>query len=252
MLTLKLTLVPVFLLLITLASRRWGPQIAGWIAALPVVTGPILFVIALERGADFTAGAATASLSGVAAAVSFGAAYSHCARVTAWPGALLGGLGAWLAAAAVLAMVPASLILSLVIALASLLAVPYVFPKPGPQVKGVTGGNGELLLRMAAGAALTLAVTMLAGALGAWWSGLLAVSPLLSSVLAVFSHRNQSAGFAAALLRGLAGGLYSFLVFCLVLALALPRLGIAGGFVCAIAAAIAVQAATRGRARNYR
>jgi len=60
-LALKLLLVPSFLILITLASKRWGPGVAGWLAGLPVSAGPILFIVALEQGHVFAASAAAAS-----------------------------------------------------------------------------------------------------------------------------------------------------------------------------------------------
>ena len=71
MLALKLLLVPSFLLLVTLAGKRWGPSVAGWLAGLPVVAGPIMFVLAVEHGELFTAHAATAALSAVFASVTF-------------------------------------------------------------------------------------------------------------------------------------------------------------------------------------
>ncbi|MEW5865130.1 MAG: hypothetical protein AB1773_16295, partial [Pseudomonadota bacterium] len=88
MLALKLLLVPSLLAAVTLASRRWGPRAGGWLAGLPLVTGPILFILALEHGADFAARAAVASLSAVAAAVAFGAAYSHACLRFGWAPAL--------------------------------------------------------------------------------------------------------------------------------------------------------------------
>ncbi len=41
MLALKLTLVPLFLLVVSMWGKWWGPSIAGWLAGLPVVAGPI-------------------------------------------------------------------------------------------------------------------------------------------------------------------------------------------------------------------
>lgn len=222
---------------------------AGWIAALPLVTGPILFVIALERGAVFAAHAAGASLVAIIGSVAFGAAYSHCARRGPWPLALAAGMTAWLTAAAITAALPASPVLGSAVALGGLLTARWLYPTPDAPVPASGGGHGELWMRMSAGALLTLAVTGVADSAGPRWSGILAVFPLLSSVLAVFSHRIQGAPFAAAMLRGLALGLYSFLAFCLVLTLTLAPLGIAGGFGCAIGAALLVQAATRPPAR---
>ncbi|RON08058.1 hypothetical protein BK659_17630 [Pseudomonas brassicacearum] len=49
-LLLKLSLIPGFLLLISLAGKRWGPSVAGWLSGLPVVVGPILFFLAVEQG----------------------------------------------------------------------------------------------------------------------------------------------------------------------------------------------------------
>jgi hypothetical protein len=42
-LLLKLLLVPLLIYLVTLAGRRWGPAVAGWLSAFPIVAGPILF-----------------------------------------------------------------------------------------------------------------------------------------------------------------------------------------------------------------
>lgn len=102
---------------------------------------------------------------------------------------------------------------------------------------------------MLAGALLTLAVTALSNRAGPAWSGLLAVFPLLGSVLAVSSHRAHGAGFAIALLRGMVLGRFSFVAFCLVLAYALPHWPIPLAFGTACATAMLVQWATRRLAR---
>jgi len=43
--SLEIILAPGFLLLIDIAEKRWGPAISGWLAGLPAVTGPILFLL---------------------------------------------------------------------------------------------------------------------------------------------------------------------------------------------------------------
>jgi hypothetical protein len=247
MLALKLVLVPGFLLLLSLAAKRWGPGVAGWLAGLPVVAGPILYFIALEQGHGFAATAATGALAAVCATVTFIVAYGHSAQRAPWPVALGVSLGAWLGAAFLVARAPASVGVSLALAVTALAATPHIVPKASFRSTGRAMSRRELAARMAAGAMLTLGVTVAAGALGPRWSGLLAVFPVLASVLAVFSHRAQGAMFATALLRAMAAGMYSLSAFCFVLAIALPRLGTPGAFALAIGATAVVQAATRGR-----
>jgi hypothetical protein len=250
LLTLKLLLVPAFLLLVSMAGRRWGASVAGWLAGLPVVAGPILFFVALEQGAPFAARAAAVSLSAVLASVAFSVAYSHVALRAAWAFAVTVALAAWAVGAWLLSSLPTPaswpLALPLAISLLTLLTAPRLFPAARPQRAAPAGGHGELACRMLAGAALTLAVTWLAGSVGPTWSGLLAVFPILGIVLAVFSHRSQGPAYAAALLRAMATGLYSFAAFCFVLSASLP-LGVAPSFALASAAALAVQAGTRRR-----
>ncbi len=243
MLALKLLLVPAFLLMLSLAGRRFGPQVAGWLAGLPVVAGPILFFLAMEHGAGFAAGAATLSLAAVFASVSFSLAYAHACLRSPWPLALVAGLAAWGGAACALAWRP----LPASVALATLLVAPRLFPPLQVQAATRPTGAVELVLRMLAGAALTVGVTVAAATLGPAWSGLLAVFPVLGIVLAVFSHRKQGAGFAAALLRAMATGLYAFAAFCFVLATGLPAWGTGWAFTAATLAALATQVATRRR-----
>jgi hypothetical protein len=127
----------------------------------------------------------------------------------------------------------------------ALLAAPRLLPHGMAPASVGRAPPWELWLRMGAGAALTLAVTGAAEGIGAAWSGVLSVFPVLSFVLAVFSQRLHGADFAIALLRAMATGMWSFAAFCLALALALPALGVAGGFTAALAATLAVQWLTR-------
>lgn len=244
MLTLKLVLVPAFLLLVTLAGKRWGPSVAGCVAGLPLVAGPILLFLALEHGPAFASNASSAALSAVAATLAFSAAYAHLAQRVSWWLALPLALFAWAAAAAALSWLPGGVMLSLLVSLLALISAPRLFPALRSRPATLAVSTGELGCRMLAGAALTLAVTAAANHLGAGWSGLLAVFPVLGSVLAVFSHRGHGAALAAVLLRAMASGLYAFATFCFTLSTTLPHAGIAGAFAMATAAALAVQAGT--------
>ena len=97
---------------------------------------------------------------------------------------------------------------------------------------------------MAAGIGLTLLVTATAQTLGAAWSGIAALAPLLSPVLAIFTHRRSGGAYAIALFKGLVRGLYALATFCFVLAALIVDLGIPSAFGLAIAAALCVQGIT--------
>ena len=241
MLALKLLLVPAFLAAISFAARRWGPNVAGWLAGFPSVTGPILLFLALERGAEFTARAAVGSLAAVFAAVAFGAAYAWACKRLGWFWSWVCAIGAWAAAGMLAVLAPMPPFLALIVALLTLLLAPRVFPRADTQWGSRALPATELLLRMGAGAAMVLLVTAVAEAVGAAWTGLLSVFPIMSSVLAVFSHRANGPGFAAALLRSMVGGFYAFIAYCLSVALLLEDWGVAATFVVAVGAAVLVQ-----------
>ena len=247
MLALKLLLVPAFLALITLAGKRWGPAVAGWLAGLPVLTGPILFLLALENGPGFAGAAATVSLSAVFGALAFILVYARVCAHRSPATALLSGVAIWCCAALLLRWLPLTLPLSLAIALLSLLIAPKLFPRISAPLSISPLPKWELPLRMLAGAALTLIVTALATTIGPSWTGILAVFPVMAIVLAVFSHRTSGPAFAATLLRAMIWGLYAFASFCLTLAALLPQQGVAVSFLAAIAAAIAVQLGLKSR-----
>ncbi|NUU38298.1 hypothetical protein [Pseudomonas sp. C2B4] len=244
MLILKLLVIPGFLLLISLAGKRWGPSVAGWLSGLPVVVGPILFFLAIEQGEQFAAQSALAALSAMFAMIAFCVTYAQVAQRTGWPLALTISLLVWAAAAVVLSLIPPSLAVSVIAAATALLAAPFLFPSVQPIVSGPAPKSDKLLLRMVAGALLTLAVTLLASTVGDRWSGLLAVFPVLGSVMAVFSQQTRGPAFTAALLRATATGMYSFSAFCLVLALALPNMGMSA-FALGVAVSLAMLGVTR-------
>lgn len=245
MFALKLVLVPGFVLLITLAGRRWGPSVAGWLAGLPVVAGPILFFIAHEQGNAFAAQAAVSSLAVVLGAGAYSVVYAWVAQRRRWPFALGSGLAAWATMALGLSHLPPSLPLAIGIALVTLVAVQRLFPVVRAQASVGALNRAELACRMGAGALLTVVVTFAASSLGQAWSGLLSVFPVMGIVLSVFSHRSQSAAFAALLLKGMMAGMWSFAGFCMALSLALPRVGLGEAFGLSVLVALAIQMTTR-------
>src|SRR5665647_1622298 len=87
----KLTLVPFFILALSLAGRRLGTAVSGWLVALPVVAGPIVFFIGMEQGEAFAAGAARATIAGLASLAVYSLVYSRAALRMGWVPSLLAG-----------------------------------------------------------------------------------------------------------------------------------------------------------------
>lgn len=251
-LTLKLVVTPALIGAATLAGRRWGQSIGGWLVGLPLTTGPVAFFIALDHGESFAAAAVVGSLAGAVAEVAFSLAYGWSALRCSWPTALLAGTGAYAAVAALvqgLALDAVALFALAVIALAVSLRL---MPRGAAGAVPVVAPRWDLPARMVLATTVVLVLTALAPRLGARWSGLLATYPLFAAILTAFGHRLQGPGAAIGVLRGLLFGLFSFAGFCLVLALGLVPLGIAGAFAAAIAVALLAQGVSLWRLRAPR
>ncbi|EUC17917.1 hypothetical protein [Paraburkholderia hospita] len=245
MLALKLVLVPGFLAALTMAGRVWGPWVAGWLAGLPVVAGPIVLLLALERGTAFAAQASAASIAAIAASEAFNFAYAWTSRFARWPVALVAGLVAWALVAVLLTHLPVSLAWSLAAACVAVAVSQAGLPRVEGAVPAARVGVIDLALRMLAGALLTLAVTTLSASMGAAWSGMLSVFPLLGIVLAVSAQRAHGASFVALLMRGMVIGRASFAAFFSVVALMMPTLGVLPAFACGAVVSVLVQGATK-------
>lgn len=247
-LALKLFLVPLLIAAVTLAGRRWGPAVAGWLSAFPVVSAPILYFIALQHGAAFTADAAVGTLSAVLAILAFGISYAWAATRYSWLLSLLAAFAGYALAVAALALWTPNLHIAAPAVLAALLIAPRLYPKlvsaASRTAKAKKSGN-DIYWRMGAGAMLVLLVTHFSSLLGQRLSGVFAMFPVMGSVLVLFSHRESGPAFAIALLRGMVLGYYAFSVFCIVLGLTLQSIGIAPAFLVALACALVVQALTR-------
>ncbi len=244
-LPLKLFLVPFLIYMVTLAGRRWGPAVAGWLSAFPIVAGPILLTVALEHGPAFAATAAEGTLLAVVAILVFSIAYAWASSRFGVPGSMALALLAYGAAVAALQALHPPLAACFVFVWLALLISPRLFPTVPAAAPDSRAGGSDLPWRMLAGAVLVLSVTFAASSIGARLSGFFAMFPVMSSVLVGFSHARSGRAFAVALLRGMVFGYYAFSVFCLVVALLLRTHSIGLAFGAAFACALAVQIAVK-------
>ncbi len=232
---LKLALVPALIAAVTLGGRRWGPRIGGWLNALPLVAGPVLLFLALEQGPVFAARAALATLTGLLGVAAFALAYGWAALRAPWWMSLVAGWVAFGALTVVLYALPWRPLSALTAAVAGFALARLALPRPRRPVSRVPPPAWDLPVRMAAAVALVITVTGLAGRLGPRLSGALTPFPIATAILLGFTHAQEGAAGAIAFLRGFLPGMWSFALFCFVLALALVPLGREIAFVAALA-----------------
>jgi hypothetical protein len=242
LLLLKLVLTPVFIGGASLAARRWGPAFGGWIISLPLTSGPVALFLALDRGSAFASAAAEASLAGCIAISAYGLIYARTAGRYGWPGALAAGLVGWLLAAlAIQPMLhwPVPALFALV-ALVIIAAV-KLMPARGSAAAAATWSRWDVPLRMAVATSVVIGVTAAAPTLGTGTSGLLAMLPIMGTILAVFAHRAGGASDGVAVQRGILSGLFGTAAFLAVVAGSIERIGVAGSFGIALVTVVAIQ-----------
>jgi hypothetical protein len=239
----KILLAPTFVVGASLAARRYGARIGGLVGGLPVVAGPILLVFALENGRAFAAKAAAGTLLGTVSLMVFILVYSHLSRRARWGASLLAGWCAFFAMTGALSVLSIAAATALAVAFASIALTLAALPRGvGERSSEEAPPGWDLPLRAVSALALVLALTALAGQLGASLSGLLAPFPVVASVLAVFTHAQSGEGDLLRIMRGFLMGLVAYALFCFALAVTLESLSIAAGFLLATAIALATQA----------
>jgi len=225
LLLLKLITVPLFIALIGFVGKKWGSEIAGTLGAFPVVAGPILFFLTVEQGLSFGANASIFVIYGSVSLLIFGFIYAWACQFLSYLPCLFISLIAWFLSAFVLSLCPKDLFFSTVLSVCLLFVIPYLLPKSNIQNKTLPGLK-DLPIRMIVGMLLTISITSLAHQLGAIWSGILAVFPVVTLVLVVFSHRSHGQGHVIQVFKGLSRGVYSFVAYFVIYALYIEHLGL--------------------------
>ncbi len=244
-LLLKLILTPSLLGAATLAARRWGPSVGGWLVGLPLTSGPLLFFLALDHGRAFAAATSTGSIAGAAAEAGFCLAYAAVGRRASWLPALVAGSLGYVAASVAIQpalMLPLAgelMVVGLVLGLSLRLIPASRLPHGGAEPPA-----WDLPARMIVGTAIVIVLAAAAPALGPHATGIIAAFPVYAAVLAGFTHHLEGPDQAMDVLRGLLVGLFAFSGFFAVIDLALLPFGIAAAFGAAVAAALLIQGAT--------
>ena len=244
-LALKLLLAPLILGGASLAGRRWGPAVSGWLIGLPLTSGPVIFFVAISHSETFAASTVLGTLSGGLPLVAFCLSYAWVAKRFAWPVAISASLLCYAALTVLMQnmILPLQVIFPLVV-LVILLGL-WLMPKHNQlEISDVKPGKWDLPARMLLGTSFILLITGIAPFIGPRLTGLLSTIPLYTAILTIFSHRLQGPAGAASVLRGLLYGLFGFAGFYLVLALLLGQSSLALAFGAAILTTLLIQGAS--------
>lgn len=243
---LRVLLTPSLIALVSLAGRRWGPAASGLLVGLPLTSGPVLLILALQSGTAFGTDAARGIIFGTISVALFCLAYGWAALRWRWPVALLVSWLVFLAATALLQMVTLPLALAFVLCLAVTALALAVFPHaPASTSAPLPPPPWDIPARMVVAAAFVLLLTGVAPQLGPHLTGLLAPFPIFGTVLTVFIHAQAGTAAALRLLRGLLVGLLSFAAFFVVAGTLIVPAGIAPAFVAAIITTVIIQGASQ-------
>ncbi|TAM74240.1 hypothetical protein EPN44_11685 [bacterium] len=227
----------------SLAGRRWGSTVGGWLVGLPLTSGPIILLLTLEYGNAFAARAAHGIVLGLISTAAFAVTYALAARRSSWPWCWALSWAAFAACTAILNVITFSLAGSFLAALAALALALPLLPASEAPAAGVVAPSWETPLRMLAAAAIVVTLTGVAGGLGPRLSGLITPMPVAGTIMTVFTHRLEGAPSSVRLLRGFIAGNFAFAAFFLVVATRLVDWGLVPTFGVAVLAACVVQGA---------
>lgn len=238
---LKLLITPALMLGISLASKRWGPQVGGLLSGLPITSALVMLFISLEQGTDFASMAVPGALAGLAAIQATYLFYLLLTqRVSAFTGCV-SALAFYAAMALILSRL-ASLTVSIV---ATLLLVCVIVVIASKQAQATAASylpvpRWAIPMRMLTATLLLLTITASAAWLGPVVSGLLAPIPVIAWPLAVFAHVQGGRHELCAIVRGNAIGAVGVVGFYLTLKGAIVQWGAFASIAAAVILAVAV------------
>lgn len=235
---LRLALVPAAVWLASLAARRWGHSVSGYLGGLPMIGGPITLFLALDLGAEFAARSALFTLGAVAAQAAHLMALAYVGRRHGWAITLASGWAAFVLVAFAVSLVPLQPWLALALAAAGLGAAWRWLPPESPDASRPAIPPLELRLRLVAAFALAGVILWSAPLFGPVVSGLLLSMPVTGSIMPPFTLAMYGPAALVRLVRGFVVGLSAFAAFFFVVAAALVPWGTALAFPAALGAAL--------------
>jgi hypothetical protein len=241
-LALKLILAPLIIGSASLAGRKWGPAVSGWIVGMPLTSGPVIFFVALSHETAFAANAALGVLSGGLSLVAYALTYSWLATRFRWSVTITGSLLVFSISTALLQNFTFPLWPIFGMVCAALFVGLRLMPKDVIEKESENeSGRWDIPARIFIGTSFILLLTGIAPLIGPRLTGLLTTIPLYITILTVFAHRDQGPAAAAHVLRGLLYGMFAFTGFFIMLNLLIQQVSLAVAFGTAILSALVIQ-----------
>ena len=234
---LRLALVPAAVWIASLAARRWGHRVSGYLGGMPMIGGPITLFLAIDLGPDFAARSALFTLAAIAGQAAHLLAFAWVGRRARWPVALASGWSAFAATSLAVSRVPLDPLVAVALAAGSLLAAWRWLPREEGATLAATIPPMELRLRLVAAVALAGLILWAAPVFGPVASGILLSMPITGSIMPPFTLALHGYAAVARLLRGFVVGLSGFATFFTTLSLVLGPWGIVPAFAAAFALA---------------
>lgn len=208
-LLLRMALVALFVMLVALIAERLGPFLGGMLASLPLFTGPLYLMLALEHDDAYMKAATLGSIAICGATPVFVLAYCLAARRRGTVLSLLSAIAAWGVCATIAQWNPWSLV-------SALLFVTPIYAVAVPLARGFTRGIApraarqdwfDLLLRAGLCGGLSGIVITASKYVGPQLTGILSVLPILITSLILVLHPRIGGPATSALLAHTLGGL---------------------------------------------
>jgi hypothetical protein len=225
-------MMPLVIGCVTLASKKWGNLVGGMIASFPWIAGPIILFFALEQGIDFTVSSIKGVMIGIIGVLAFCFAYIYSAIKFKWYVSLLLAYLSFLTTTLLLNTVQSYMSLDvwfIISVILSLIGI-KIFPRLKMQESLNQSLKYDIYLRMIIITFFVALITYLAKILGPTWSGILTPFPIITAILAAFTHYSQGVYGTSIILRGMLSGFIGFASFLYLQAMLLPHYPIAVSF----------------------
>ena len=234
----------------TLAGRRWGPTVAGWLGGLPLASGPLTLFLAIEQSPRFAALSATATLAGLLGVSTFAVVFCNLASRCPWPLPVFAGLASYLVVAAAVRVTPIPAYAGFGFSLVALTTAIRLVGSPGSPERISRPPSWDIPARALAATVLVVGLSSVAASLGPRVVGLIAPFPIYASIMGGFTLALYGPFASIRLIRGVLMGLYGFACFYFAVAL-LATHSVWIAFVVATATAVGVQAGSMWLIRRF-